>query len=275
MSDGTEVHAGGWYDIRFTPAAMSFSDYIEKYKSSPNELPLVHTTEYLRLSSIQSTHTLEPRDCAIFKEPLLYFFYGRPAYRDHTAVTPTREIDLYPICFVFKPGTVCQRAKRLYPFDTGASQRGLYEPAIPGTNALTGYQVRAVVDSAKRIVNCFFQSNEAYLYNEAAPGLVFVTTEGDAESYYRLINGGGDPQCDDRCSAVELQIDSNVDLRHELLAVVLPRPFLDDGAVVDAVINEWHAIPLTYSADRGMRPLEFHHDVREAVRRLYRQLGLI
>src|SRR5713226_5234039 len=54
----------------------SFSDYIQKQSMASTELPLVHTTEYFRLASIQASNMLQTTDCSIFKEPLLYFFYG-------------------------------------------------------------------------------------------------------------------------------------------------------------------------------------------------------
>ncbi len=126
-------------------AMISFSDYIQKQAMSPAELPLVHTTEYFNLASIRASHTLQASNCNIFKEPLLYFFYGRPAYRDSSQTSPTRDVGFYPICFVFQPDTVCKKVKRLYPFDTGASQHGLYEPAIKRAEALTDYQVPAAV----------------------------------------------------------------------------------------------------------------------------------
>jgi hypothetical protein len=69
---------------------MSFSDYVQKQAMAAVELPLVHTAEYFHLPSIQATNTLQTSDCKFFKEPLLYFFYGRPAYRDSTQILPTR-----------------------------------------------------------------------------------------------------------------------------------------------------------------------------------------
>jgi hypothetical protein len=188
---------------------------------------------------------------------------------------PTRDISFYPICFVFKPGTICRQAKRLYPFDTGASQEGLYEPAINRTDALTAYQVQAVVDNAKRITTCFFETREAYLSGKPRPGLVFTTAENDAALYYRLINGGGAANCDDRCSAVEIQIGTAVDLRDDIMAVVLPTCFLDDDALADTLLKEWRAIPLTYNADIGMRPIEFHGVIRYLVRKFYQDSSLI
>jgi hypothetical protein len=254
---------------------MSFADFVEKQAVARMELSLVHTTEYVHLTSIQKSHTLTASVCGVFKEPLLYLFYGRPSYRIPGRTTPTRDVGLYPICFVFKPGTVCKKAKRAYPFDTGASQFGLYEPAIKSTEALTKYPISAVIESARKISKCFFDTDERYLSNDPLGGLVFPLADNEAEAYYRLITGGGDPACDDRCSAVEIQIAEDLDLRSNIMAVALPTCFLDDPALLDAVVNQWHAVPLTYDADKGMRPLEFHGTIRHLVRQYYRLSGVL
>jgi hypothetical protein len=254
---------------------MSFSEFIEKQTMTSAELPLVHTTEYVHFPSIQKNHTLAASACSVFNEPLLYLFYGRPSYRVPGKTAPTKDVGLYPICFVFKPGTVWKKAKRLYPFDTGASQYGLYEPAIKRTEALTKYPIAAVIESARKISKCFFDTDERYLSNDPITGLVFSPTEDEAEAYYNLITGGGDPDCDDRCSAVEIQIAEDLDVRANIMAVALPTCFLDDPALLDAVANQWHAVPLTYDADKGMRPLEFHGTIRHLVRQYYRLSGVL
>jgi hypothetical protein len=239
------------------------------------ELPLVHTTEYFRLSSIQATNTLQTSNCKVFKEPLLYFFYGRPAYRDSSQIAPTRDVGFYPICFVFRPGTISKKAKRLYPFDTGASQSGLYEPAIRRTDALVGYQVVAVAENARKIVAGFFETDKQYLSNKPKPDLHFSSADTEAESYYRLINGGGDSACDDRCSAVEIQIAECLDVRQGIMAVVLPTCFLEDDALANTLTKVWRTRLLTYDADIGMRPIEFHSEVRRLIRHFYRRSRLL
>lgn len=253
----------------------AFSDYIQKQPAASIELPMVHTTEYHRLASIRASNALQPHDCKIFNEPLLYFFYGRPAYRDSSQTTPTRDVGFYPICFVFRPGTIGKKAKRLYPFDTGASQYGFYEPAIKRADALGGYEVGAVPESARRIVRCFFETDEQYLSNKPKLGLSFASGENQAQSYYDLINGGGDPNCDDRCSAVEVQIAEHIDVHDGIIAVVLPNCFLEDKALRKTLVKDWRVKLLPYYADVGMRPLEFHGTIRHLIRNFYRRSGFL
>jgi hypothetical protein len=254
---------------------MSFSDYIQKQAMGSVELPVVHTAEYFHLASIQASNTLRARTCKVFNESLLYFFYGRPAYRDASQTIPTRDVGFYPICFVFRPGTVSTKAKRVYPFDTGASESGLYEPAIKRAAVLADYPLLAAIESAMKIVRYFFETDEKYMSNKPKSGLLFSSTESNAQSYYDLINGGGSPDCDDRCSAVEIQIAEDLDIRNSLMAVALPTCFLEDDNLAKTIMNVWRAQPLTYDADVGMRPLEFHGVIRHLIRRFYLQSGLL
>jgi hypothetical protein len=253
----------------------SFSDYVQKQAMSPGELPVVHTTEYHRLPAIQASNMLNAATCKVFKEPLLYFFYGRPAYRDDSQIKPARDVGFYPICFVFGSGAIGSQAKRVFPFDTGAGQSGLYEPAIKRSVAVSDYQLLTAVESAKKIVGGFFDTDEEYLSNNPKGGLVFSSTEAEAQSYYRLINGGGDPECDDRYSAIEIQLGSNIDIRDDIMAVVLPTCFLDDAPLAETILKTWRAEPLTYDAVIGMRPLEYHGAIRLLIGQFYRRQGFV
>src|SRR5437899_628133 len=169
---------------------MTFSDFVQTQRASRRELPLVHATECHHFNSILKSHTLEPRECSVFQEPLLYFFYGRPAYRDSSKTLPMKDISFCPICFVFRTGNRFP-LKRLFPFDTGASQapRALYEPQVLAAEALNKFSVAAVIESARRIVQTFFETDENYLAGRPKIGLAFTAGEIDAKAYYELING--------------------------------------------------------------------------------------
>jgi hypothetical protein len=253
---------------------VSFADYVGFQAAVSTELPLVHTTECRHMASIQASHTLEPKDCKVFGEPLLYFFYGRPSYRDPSQTRPILDVAYCPLCFVFKPQRPFKIA-RMYPFDTGASQKGLYEPEIVRSNAIIKYTVAAAIESARQIIQRFFQTNENYLASRPSIGLTFSPGEVDVEAYYKLVTGGGTLECDDRRSAIEIQIKENIDLRDHLMAVVMPTHFLDDASLRKTLIEEWCAHPLTYDADLGMRPTEFHGNVRAMIRKYYKHWKLL
>ena len=64
----------------------SFRTLVASHAGLAEELPLIHTSRCEFLSSIATTHVLEPQPCAIFHESLVYLFYGRPAYRSHRGI---------------------------------------------------------------------------------------------------------------------------------------------------------------------------------------------
>jgi hypothetical protein len=213
--------------------------------------------------------------CKVFGESLLYLFYGRASYRDPSNDKPQQGPALLPICLLFRPGTLSQMIKRIYPFDTGASQKELYEPHVQAKDALQKYAVSAAIESARRLVDCFFGTNENYFTGIAKNKLSIASVETEAQALYRLIKKGGDQTCDDRRSAIEVQLAEKADLRQSLLAVVLPTYFLDDQDLRRTLLDDWRAQPLGYPADVGMRPSEFHGVIRLKIREYYESWGFI
>ena len=250
----------------------SFANYVITQPNKEPELPLVHTTEFYKLPDIRETNELSPTKDEEFKEAVLYFFYGRPAYRDPKKNTPEPTGDSCPICFVFRPRTISTRIKRIYPFDTGASKNGFYEPHLSRSAPLNTYSVPAIIESARRIISGFFDTNENYLRNKPLKNLKFGNTEQDVETYYKLITQDDLNGSDDRVSAIEIQIDCAADLSAgELMAVVFPTFLFEDSGFRETLLHVWKAQPLTYDADRGMRPTEHHGTVRQLIRKFYEQ----
>src|SRR5207245_9350453 len=124
-------------------------------------------------------------------------------------------------------------------------------------------------------VQRFCETDEDYLAGSPKIGLAVTAGEIDAKAYYELINGGGKPECDDRRSAIEIQTTASIDLRGQLAAIAMPTSFLEDDRLIKTLLEEWHGFPLTYNADVGMRPTEFHGAIREMLSRHYTDLGLL
>ena len=201
-------------------------------------------------------------------------FYGRPAYRNPARTRPIKDVSYCPVCFVFRPlGSL--PLKRIYPFDTGACDRDFYKPEISKAKGLAEYQVPAVMENARGIIDGFFETNDKYMKGEARVGMVFAAKDAAAKAYHKLIAGGGKQECDDRKSAVEIQSDHYADLSKDLLAVVLPTSFLDDEQLRATLMTVWRAHPLTYDITIGMRPTEFHGAIRALIHDYYRQWRLI
>jgi hypothetical protein len=57
-----------------------------------------------------------------------------------------------------------------------------------------------------------------------------------------------------------------VALRDQLLFVVLPKKFLEETAIRDAIINVWNCDPVMYATFRGDAPASYYAVVREKVR---------
>jgi hypothetical protein len=205
---------------------------------------------------------------------------GADIPKDGSSGHTVGQIAFYPICFLFDSAAVLktQKAKRVYPFDTGASQLDLYMPSIQRRGALMDYSVLPpTMISVRQLIKSFFDMDEAYLDSIPKTGLSFQANQIEANSYYRLITGERHPDCDDRCSAIEVQITEEIDLcEGALLAVVLPTFFLDkNDRLIDAIVRSWHAQLLTYSAGSGQRPLEFHGAIRQKVLEFYEDSNLI
>jgi hypothetical protein len=82
-----------------------FANYIMSNDASAGVLPLVHTTRAYSFDQMLGGDTLEPVDCPIFKEKLIYLFYGQPAYRAKDGRNARLQFE-WPIIFIFDPSKI-------------------------------------------------------------------------------------------------------------------------------------------------------------------------
>jgi hypothetical protein len=244
---------------------MSFDTFLQAFEGQSTELPLVHNTTCERFIDIAKNGTLDPRPCAVFNEPLIYFFYGRPIYRPSAVGNKPDTRYIYcPVCLVFKPYAV-EALARLYPFDSGAACSGRFSPHVawkdPGQFSLDPTML-----TARQLVEAFFETNERYYFGMPRNGLVIPAVEPEVQQFWSLINEDGEAVFDDRRSAIELQTRAAIALKNNLHAVILPAAFLDEAEVRQVVIQKWRAIPVTYETFRGSVPNEYVRIVVEKLR---------
>ena len=242
---------------------ISFRTVVTSHPGLTEELPLIHTSRCEFLSNIAATHSLEPQPCGVFHESLIYMFYGRPAYRSSRSGMAGEPIALCPVCFVFKPRTVSQVVHRMYPCDTGAVAADRFNPEIRASD-LAQLALDPQIDSARRLVSLLFERNRDYFVGKVVQARAF--TPGSVEArFYALLVRDGPVGYDDRKSAIEVQVNQAIPLREQLLFVVLPREFLEEAAIRDAIINVWNCDPVLYATFMGDAPASYYSVVRQKV----------
>jgi hypothetical protein len=151
-------------------------------------LPFVHTTDVYRFANVLDDGCLEPRECTVFtKEPLLYFFYGRPSYRANSSEGPTALDHYLPVCLLFRAGTV-NPIKRIFPFDSGGFHNALYADAFHRDMNLADFGLEPNIDTPGRVISLFFETPEAYLKARSVSAADLDPSELEAKSYLALIS---------------------------------------------------------------------------------------
>lgn len=231
------------------------------------ELPLVHTTRCEILDRIMTSHELRGGECDVFHENLVYFFYGRPAYRHRHHHQPGGGVELCPVCLVFKPHTVGSGARRVFPCDSGGVHGDRFAPHLTRAD-LAALELEPSVDSARRLVALVFGTNLDYFNGRAAMGPPgSFAPDSPAQRYHNLLRDRGSLAGDDRRSAVEVQAPSPVALDHHLLYVILPREQLDRPDVRRVIFEVWQCDPIPYDGVEGTAVNECVVTIRDALRR--------
>jgi hypothetical protein len=253
----------------------AFDDFVNGHSGLCPELPLLHSTKLGNLDGIVKSGKLSLTPCAHFGRPLVYLFYGRPAYRPKAGGDrPDADFHICPISFIFKPARLSARIARAFPHDTGAALTGMFSPKIESAQGLD-YEIQANVISLQRYVSRVFLSNEKYFVGEPDPALKTLNMDDAVRRFLDLIEPTDATLVDDRRYTAELQVDEDILLRDLLLAVVLPRAFMDREAVRNAIINDWGAIPLMYDTYAGGIPQAYYQTVKQKVLDFYREHRLL
>lgn len=238
------------------------------------ELPLVHTTRCEALTDIMASNELRSMvECDVFHEHLLYFFYGRPAYRTPKGGTPTGDVDLCPVCFVFKQHTIGSKAKRVFPCDTGAlSNSNFVNHLFPADR--DALELDGTIDSARKLVPLVFGDNARYFFGKAHKAIPPAFAPSTiATRFHELLTDPKHSTGDDRRSAIEVQMDSPLVLDHHLLYVLLPKEKLSEPGTREVILRTWQADPIGYDVYYGRQPHEYRTIICDILKQRFDQGG--
>lgn len=240
------------------------------------ELPLVHTTRCEILPYIVANNELRSvRECDVFHEHLIYFFYGRPAYRHALGINSGGGIELCPVCFVFKPHTIGASLKRVYACDSGGIHYDKFAPHL-GSADRDALQLEPTIQSARRLVSLVFGKNDSYYLGKAQADVPsdFSGCE-PAVRFHKLLRDTGSLAADDRRSAIEIQMESPVPVGHSLLYIVLPSEFLNNDTVRRTIREVWQSDPVYYDVCVGTPANENTATIRNVLRQRFKEGGLL
>lgn len=209
---------------------LSLREYVSASRLAQPPLPLMHTTDGFSFKKILKSSALSPVRCPLFRERLLYLFYGCPAYRPNPHSLPTSVPGYLPVCLIFAPK--CASIKRIYPFDSGAFSKGLYRRHLPSRVARARFELERSPDTPGRFVHAFYGTNENYYDGTPVITRSFSALKNEVRCYRKLICDKRPSRADLRRGIAEVQTSDALPLAcGTMLAVALPLVLLDDRLV--------------------------------------------
>lgn len=234
----------------------SFESFIDTVMPPhPCTLPLVHVTQSICALEILRAGAIQATECKEFNELLAYFFYGAARYRSKSR-DPGAVHAWWPIAFAIKLDDTKLNIKRIFPFDSGAFKGGLYSEFFHPAMLIEDFAISASALMASKCVQKIYGNNKNYLAERTLEDLKYPPTDFHIDSYLKLIRSAKPDKLDNRRSAIELQIGTEVRLSdHQVVAVVVPELYLDDDEFVSLVESVCKVRPTPY--DTGKTPSDF------------------
>lgn len=253
-----------------------FRDWVD---GQPNlnwpPMPLTHITKALLAADIAKSGCVDPVHCDVFKKPLTYFFYGRPAYR----VSGDGAIKIEaacPCCFIFNAKLI-EKAEAIFAFDTGAFSKRLYKHMLTDEMAVEDFSLGTDISRPNKLIMKSFGSRLAYFQGDISaipdPTTITKSYEFHARSYLNLITSPGRNEPDDRICSIEIVLAEKVPLKESLLAIIVPHTLWNDGAPWLKDLQQGGAIIQPYSFVPGRHPEYYQAQLEAAAKELYEKWG--
>lgn len=241
-------------------------------------LPLTHVTATIRAKKAIVAGHVEPKYCAVFDTPLVYCFYGRPAYRSKDDGNTVLTAGSCPSCFIFSPELI-KKTSQIFPFDTGAYEGRLFKEGLDDENfSKDDFSLGSASDLPAKIVSFVYHNNTTYLKGDRT-GIKEEDVPDwqlEAKAYLTFLASRGRNRVDDRLMTLEAHFDFAVPIADHIMAVVVPHTLGEGDAAAPwlKLIEECGGEILYYHYIPD-RKLETYHDAMErAVLGYYDEKGI-
>lgn len=234
--------------------ALGLQQFLATVQPQGLPLGLVHCTPVVRGIHVLGSRRLDPSNCPVYAEPLVYLFYGRPAFKPLADMNASAMAELWPMCLVFD-AELMSRAVRILPFDSGGYDRYGH---CTGPLPRSAFELPGGAGAAPKLVTAFYETNLNYFRQlpTLKPRDISVRYP-EARAIARLANDETILDDDDRRSTVEIQLPSGVPLKESLLAIIGP-PVLDvEVPVADILADCPRAVLHTYRTYGRQKPLAY------------------
>ena len=255
------------------PDRQDFARLVAALPESDFKLGLTHVTTGYFLRDILDARKIAPiESCPVLRKPLVYAFYGRPAYRNKADDTPSDLPYLFPALLLLDPDKVPQ-PKHVFGFDTGAFVAGLMDDYLDPYMPLFDFHLEPDVKSAARLAQAFFGTPRDFLANKPAGTFKAPAGEYEAFSYSKMVtsSGRGANKLDDRICTPELVFEE-IPIEDCVAAAILPDALAADPAI-GGRIEAMGVKVLDYEWTSASRPSEYHRQIRKMAYGTFETLG--
>jgi hypothetical protein len=257
-----------------------FAEWVDRHEPAASRLlPLTHIAGVVNAQRIidDGRISLPAKTDGEFRKPLVYLFYGRPAYRLKSGTTVQLESSC-PCCFVFSPDLLA-RSHNIHAFDTGAFFNRLYSHVVDEDFKVEDFSLDNEPQRLNRLISATFTDEAGYIdADKSRLRKVDDASEAwelEGRAYLTLLHSPGRNEPDDRVATIEVNFQDPVPLDKNLLGVVVPHTLWNgtSKAPVLKALDERGVRIGTYRFFPGRHPEYLQAQLEVAAKELFKALG--
>lgn len=217
---------------------LSVIEYLKKHPEFYDEtqllLPLMHSCECFNARSIITQQKLKTSFCNVMGKKLLYFYYGKPSYPVGEKQKNSRtDFEYCPVCFIVDLRKVL--INKVYPFDSGAYKKDLYEGFIHRHMTIDNFEIDGNEKGIKTYLSFMFGNIDNYFYGAAIKKELIGEPYIDA--LINIMTAKGSMKFDERGRTIEIISESDLNLKDALKCIILPQNLLQDDKIATFLHN--------------------------------------